>query len=157
MPHFHLSLVLSQSLSLSLLLSNPSLQSQILFFNLIFRLAKMMPPEQHPSPTPLKNSNPLLDRLKTLDPCAGATSFAIALMGLIPYTAFLLGLAGTVRKWNKRSRYNELWWDPPGKTLSGQAFEAWNLGGTEQHQRTWVFVWLLRKSSGFCLAAHNFA
>ena len=39
-------LVLSQSLSLSLLFSNPSLQSQIIFFNLIFRLAKMMLPEQ---------------------------------------------------------------------------------------------------------------
>ena len=46
LPHSHLSLALSQSLSLSLLLSDPSLQSQILFFNMIFRLAKMMPPEQ---------------------------------------------------------------------------------------------------------------
>ena len=72
----------------------------------------MMPPEEHPSPTPLKNSNPLPDRSKTLDPCAGATSFAIAFMGLIPCTAFLLGLAGTVQTWNKRSRYSELWWDP---------------------------------------------
>ena len=116
----------------------------------------MMPPEQHPSPTPLKNSDPLPDRSKTLDPCVGATSFAIAFMGLIPCTAFLLGLAGTVQTWNKRSRYSELWWDPNAtcgfvwfykkptwKTLSGQAFEAWNLVGTEQHQRTWVFVWLL--------------
>ena len=63
----------------------------------------MMSPEQHPSPTPLKNSDHLPDRLKTLDPCAGATSFTIALMGLIPCAAFLLDLAGTVQMWNKRS------------------------------------------------------
>nr|POF21931.1 hypothetical protein CFP56_50087 [Quercus suber] len=72
----------------------------------------MMPLEQHPSPTPLKNSDPLPDRTKTHDPCAGATSFAITLLGLIPYAAFLLGLTGTIQTWNKRSRYNKLWWDP---------------------------------------------
>uniref|UniRef100_A0A7N2KZ10 Uncharacterized protein n=1 Tax=Quercus lobata TaxID=97700 RepID=A0A7N2KZ10_QUELO len=105
---------------------DPSLQSQILCFNLIFWLAKMMPPEQHPSPTPLKNSDPLPDRSKTLDPCTEATSFPIALMGLIPCAAFLLGLAGTVQTWNKRSQYSELWWDP---------------------NATCSFVWLDKKST----------
>ena len=52
----------------------------------------MMSPEQHPSPTTLKNSDPLPDRSKTLNPYAGATSFTIA---LIPCTAFLHDLGGT--------------------------------------------------------------
>ena len=39
----------------------------------------MMPPKQHPSPTSLKNSDPLSNHSKTLDPCV----------------AFLLNLGGT--------------------------------------------------------------
>ena len=52
----------------------------------------MMLPEQHPSPTTLKNSNPLPDCSKNFNPCAEATSFTIA---LIPCIAFLLDLGRT--------------------------------------------------------------